>query len=331
MPTAMPTPTPTQQRTLSLHESDTDDAGWDRLLADLPQPTVFSRSGFLRALGCRHRRLELHDGQRRLALLALTENDTGDQLLTQPFTPYQGPLFLHAPGSSARQRQQDEFRASEHLAAALAERYARVRLALPWQLQDMRPWLWHDYHAANAPHYRATPRYTAVLPLAGLDADSYPARVRSCRRQEWRKAAPLALHGEVPLDDFLALYAATFERQGLQLDARQLAVVRRITEAALAGGWGRLSGCSGPGGALASATLFVHDGHRSYYLFGANDPAQRASGASTRLLFDNIFQAAAQGLAELDFVGVNSPDRGDFKLSFDPTLRTHFELQRDAH
>jgi hypothetical protein len=327
----MQTPMPAPMRTLSLLESDTDDATWDGLLADLPQPTVFSRSGFLRALGCRHRRMELRDGHRRLALLALTENEAGDQLLPQPFTPYQGPLFLHAPDSTARQRQQDEFRASTHLAEALAGRYTRLRLALPWQLQDMRPWLWHDYHAANAPHYHATPRYTAVLPLTGLDADTYLARVRSCRRQEWRKAAGLALHDDVAVADFLVLYAATFERQGLQIDPGQLAVVRRITEAALAGGWGSLSGCSGPIGTLASATLFVNDGRRSYYLFGANDPAQRASGASTRLLVHNILQAAGRGLAELDFVGVNSPDRGDFKLSFDPTLCTHFELHRHAH
>ena len=40
--------------------------------------------------------------------------------------------------------------------------------------------------------------------------------------------------------------------------------------------------------------------------------------------------AAAQGLAELDFVGVNSPARGDFKLSFDPALTGYFEIAHVA-
>lgn len=315
---------------LSLLDSPLDDAGWDGLLAGLDQPTVFSRSGFLRALGCRHRRLEVHDGAHRLALLALTENDAGDEVKVQPFTPYQGPLFLHRPGSSPRQRLQDEFRVHAHLATALAERYRRVRLALPWQLQDMRPWLWHDYHAGDRPHYRATPRYTAVLPLAGLDPERYLAGVRSCRRQEWRRAATLQVQTDIAVEPFMALYAATFERQGLQLDDGLLQTVERITRIATAEGWGRLSGCHGADGRLASATLFVRDRLRSYYLFGANDPAQRSSGASTRLLLDNIFAAAGEGLDELDFVGVNSPDRGDYKLSFDPQLRTYFEVERHA-
>jgi hypothetical protein len=313
---------------LSLREASAGAADWDRRLASAAQPTAFAHSAFLQALGGRHRRLEVVDGQRLLALLPLTEDGDGEAVALAPFTPYQGPIFLHAQGASARQRQQDEFRVCEHLADALAARYRQLRIALPWTLADMRPFLWHHYHQADARHYHATPRYTAVLPLAGLNRDNYPPRVRACRRQEWRKAQSLQLHDSVAVDDFLALYQATFERQGQSVTPATLALVRRITEAALAGGWGWLSGCGDADG-LASATLFVRDSHRAYYLFGANDPAQRSSGASTRLLFENIFRAAEAGLAELDFVGVNSPDRGDYKLSFDPQLRTCFELALD--
>ena len=67
---------------------------------------------------------------------------------------------------------------------------------------------------------------------------------------------------------------------------------------------------------------------------GASGPCRaRQGGAATRLMLDSIFEAKRRGLVELDFVGVNSPDRGDFKLSFNPELKPYFEVQygRPAH
>lgn len=313
---------------LSLRECG-DAAAWDARLPQSDQATVFCGTPFLQALDARHRRLEVVNGGKVVALLPLTEDASGERVVAMPYTPYQGLLFLHAPTAPQRQRVLDEFRIGEFVAAELATRYRSVRLGLHWAVGDLRPFLWHNYHADGGTRYSVTPRYTALLPLAGVTAETYPPQVRACRRQEWRKAAALDLRDDIAVDDFLALYVQTFARQALEVEGEQLALVRRITEAALAGGWGRLAGCATPQG-LASATLFVHDHRRAYYLFGASDPAQRNSGAATRLIFDNIFHAAARGLAELDFVGVNSPARGDFKLSFDPALTGYFEIAHAA-
>jgi hypothetical protein len=314
--------------TLTLRET-TDSVAWDARLARSPQATVFSSTRFLQAAGLPFRLFEVQDGARTVALLPVTEDASGQHATPPAYTPYLGPLCLHEPGLANRQRVLDEFRVGELVAAELAQRWRSVRMPLSWQFADVRPFLWHNYHAAGAPRYTATPRYTAVLPLAGLSAESFPPRVRACRRQEWRKAAASELRDDIAVDDFLRLYALTFERQGLAVDEPALATVRRITEAALAGGWGRLAGIF-TGAGLSSATLFVFDHARAYYLFGASDPAARNSGAATRLIFDNVFDAIARGLAEVDFVGVNSPARGDFKLSFDPELRPYFELSHVA-
>ena len=61
-------------------------------------------------------------------------------------------------------------------------------------------------------------------------------------------------------------------------------------------------------------------------MFAANEPALRNTGAATRLMVDNILEAKRRGMKELDFVGVNSPDRGDYKLSFNPELKLYFTL-----
>jgi lipid II:glycine glycyltransferase (peptidoglycan interpeptide bridge formation enzyme) len=75
---------------------------------------------------------------------------------------------------------------------------------------------------------------------------------------------------------------------------------------------------------VASTALFLHDADTAYYLFGANEPALRATGVSTLLLFDAMEQCREQGLLLLDMVGVNSPQRGDYKTSFGAELRSYF-------
>lgn len=309
----------------------TDDAAWDAWTEQSDQGTVFSKSAFLRSLNVGFRMfvvMETGSTHRPVALVPVIEDGAGNAVRF-PFTPYQGILFLTDPRAASRQKVFDEFRITEFAIGVLIERYREIGIALSWKFQDIRPFLWHNHGRAGAPRFVPQPRYTAVLDLESLDAQTYPAQVRASRRQELKKSSSHPVQEEFAHDDFLALYAKTFARQGIEVDSKRLALVRSVTAAAVAQGYGRLAACRTPDG-LAAASLFLYDSKRAYYLFAANDPAQRDTGASTRLMFDNILEAKRRGLAELDFVGVNSPARGDFKLSFNPELRLYFELDYSA-
>lgn len=300
-----------------------DDAAWDAFVAASPQGTVFSSTSFLRSLRAPFRRFAVHGGGAPLAQIAVLEDAAG-QAVRFPFTPYQGILFAPA-ASEARQRITREFRLTEFLLEQLTARYHRMELALSWNFQDLRPFLWHNHGQEQAPQFRTIPRYTAILPLGGLDPEDYLGAVRTTRRQELKKAAQLEAGPSKDLETFLALYARTFARQQIEVGPERLELVRSIGRAALEQGYGRLSACRTADG-IGAMSLFLYDARRAYYLFAANAPEQRHTFASTRLMFENIFEARRRGLAELDFVGVNSPARGDFKLSFNPELKLYFEL-----
>jgi hypothetical protein len=312
---------------LSLGEA-TDDGVWDQLVDASPQGTVFSKTGFLQSLDAPFRRYVVTDGGSATALLAVVEDAAG-QAVRVPFTPYQGLLFLPGGQPTARQRLQREFGVTEFVIGELTRRYRRIGMGLSWEFRDLRPFLWHNYGEPAAGQFRTQPRYTALLDLRTLDIEAYPRLVRQSRRQELKKAAGYAIDGQASLADFLRLYAKTFERQAIALDAGTLARVEAIAARALRDGYARLSACATPDG-IASMYLFLYDAKRAYYLFAANDPELRHTGAATRLMFDSIFDAKQRGLGELDFVGVNSPARGDFKLSFNGELTLYFELDYAA-
>jgi hypothetical protein len=303
-----------------------DDAQWDRLVDSSPQGTVFSQSGFLRSLGCRFRRYRIGTPSHTMALCSAIEDASGEQLQTFAFTPYQGLLFMTDASVLPRQRLLDELRITEFALQALTGRYRSVAMALSWNFRDLRPFLWHNYHDAALGQFKTSPRYTAVLDLRSLDAQGLASQARACRRQELRRAAAYTVQEEHDVERFLTLYELTFARQGINLPPATLQLVRTITEAAVAQGYGRISSCSTPQG-VASMMLVLYDRQRAYYLFAANDPDQRNTGAATRLMFENLHFAQQRGVAEFDFVGVNSPNRGDFKLSFNPELKLYFVLR----
>lgn len=309
--------------TFQLVETD-DPTTWDHWVEQSPQGTVFCTSSFLQSLGTPFRLFTVKVNTEIVALLPLLEDDAGD-VIRYPFTPYQGILFVPRALVPPHRQVVEEFRITEFLIGELTTRYKRIYLPLSWRFCDLRPFLWHNYGKANAPHFVVQPRYTALLNLHSLDTSIYPQTVRACRRQELRKAGSLHVSEHTDIEAFLSLYASTFSRQGIDVETKNLQLVRNITTNAIDHGYGRLSACTTADG-IGAISLFVYDKKRAYYLFAANAPALRNTGASTRLMFDNIQEAKRRGLEELDFVGANSPSRGDFKLSFNAQLQLYFEL-----
>lgn len=298
---------------------------WDAAVERSPQGTVFCRSAFLRCLGAPFRLFTVLGDCGPVAQVPIIEDAQG-HAVRFPFTPYLGILFLHdAARALQRRRLIDEFRISEFVIGKLTARYRHIHMPLCWTFQDLRPFQWHNHGVEGAPRFVATPRYTALLDLEHLDPALYPADIQACRRQELRNACRFEVTEQPDIDSFLHLYTDMFSRQGIALEANLAKLVRNIAGGAILGGWGRLSACVTDEG-IGSMNLFVYDSRRAYYLFGANKPALRNTGASTRLMFDNICNARLRGLKEIDFVGVNSPARGSFKLSFNPQLRLYFEL-----
>ena len=302
----------------------TDHTAWDAGVEASPQGTIFSTSAFLRSLNAPFRLFTVASTQETVALVSVVEDSDGNAV-RYPYTPYQGILFLKQRHAQPRQRILDEFRITEFVVAQLAARYRKIDMAMCWTFEDLRPFLWFNHHAPAAGQFVATPRYTGLLDLASIDADGYQGAIRSSRRQELKKAAGYTVAEHTDVGEFMRLYESTFARQEIALDDATRALVERIARQSLAGGYGRLSSCSTPDG-IAAMSLFLYDSKRAYYMFAANEPALRSSGAATRLMVDNIMEAKRRGLQELDFVGVNSPDRGDYKLSFNPQLKLYFTL-----
>jgi lipid II:glycine glycyltransferase (peptidoglycan interpeptide bridge formation enzyme) len=168
-------------------------------------------------------------------------------------------------------------------------------------------------------------RYSGVLEQSRYQSfDAYVSSIRKVKRQEFNKASRLL---ELKTSDDARildeLHAKTFARQDIELTPRDSDLTRSIFTHAMEGNYGKMS-CAMLNGEPVSAVLFLYDDRTAYYLFGANDPLHRKTFSGTFVLMHMIKDAFENGMQEVDFVGLNSPNRGDFKISLGADLRPYF-------
>ncbi|MDD5112988.1 MAG: GNAT family N-acetyltransferase [Methylobacter sp.] len=299
---------------------------WDAFVSTSQQRSIFVYTKFLDSLNANYDLVTCYEKGQIVAGAVLIFSDTGEPIdRPYPFTQFQGILLADNAGQPAHSQITHEFRIVEYFISQLTECYKKGCFCHSWRLNDLRPFMWHNYHEPENGQFKVDLRYTGILDLKKYDNfDAYLSSVRSCRRQEFKKASQV-LKLEFSDDEGIldSLHAMTFERQGIDRSDQDSVLVRSICNHAIAGGYGKMS-VALLDDVPVSAVLFLYDDRTAYYLFGANDPSHRNTGAGSFLLLHMIKDAFEKGMEEIDFVGVNSPSRGDYKISLNAELKNYF-------
>lgn len=306
----------------------TDKDSWNRFAAESPHSSVFCLTPFLDALGEDYRLFVVEEHGKTLAGVALLLRDGRPYLGQYPLTMYQGVLLsAELCRLPQHRRSHRTLEVVDFLLAELEKCFDRLSFCLHHRFEDLRSFCWFHYHEPERGQFRLELQYSGVLDLRqATDFDRYLHAVRNLRLREYRRALERGLT-IAPSEDFEPLdrlHRLTFERQGIIRPQHEVRLLRSVARAALEHQFGELLFCRDERGAVISATLFLHDQRCSYYLVGANDPEHRHSGGGTYLMLENIRRSQQRGLECVDFVGINSPNRGDFKTSFNAVPVPYF-------
>lgn len=313
------------------------DEKWDAFVQKSPTGTLFSLSDYIAATRQPVRTFWCVRGTEKRAAVAVTENPDGSQGVLHDFIIYNGLMF--APPAHKQNRSQvisEHFEIATDVAAALSQRYPQLELALAPQLNDIRPFLWHNY--GSSPCYVADVRYTAYANLTGFDTATCPeevplfSEISYARRQEVRKAIKAEVR-TAETDNALALadfYGLTMQRQGIVIEPQVHDALHYLAHNLLQKNMARLFTTYTAEGEAAAVALFGWDTKRAYYLFGAGDPQYRNTPCGTAVLWDAFKALALAGHSEVDLEGVNSPKRGWFKMSFGAELVTYYQLTKQG-
>lgn len=314
----------------------TDKQYWNQFVKNSPQGNIFCSAVFMDALDVDYE-LCLVKKKEDVCLGAIIMKDETGQFVHSPvgFTMYQGVLLSQLYSDTEYHSHiPDALKIVDFLLTELEKKYERITFCLHHRFEDLRSFLWFHYHNSEYGQFKINLQYTGLIDLKDIpDLKTFLNAIRTTRRYEYNKAIKDGLKVEVSRDiDMLAnLHRMTFERQGIKLSEKANQTLRNIAEAALSKGFGELLLCRDANGEAISATLFLFDNHYGYYMFGANHPVYRNAGAGTFLMLENVRRCQERGIQFIDVCGINSPNRGDFKTSFNAAPVPYFVVLWERH
>lgn len=302
---------------------------WDEFVAASPQSNIFCRTVFLDAMDVEYDLWIMDKNGQPQALALVARGEDGILTAPQPFTLYQGLLFAGI-SLPPHHRAAWTLEITEALLKGLSERYDKLSFCMHYAIEDLRGVQWFHYHEPELGQFKICLRYTGLIDLSAIaDFEAYMQTIRRNRQRDYRKSQSdgLSIEESEDVDIIDYLHKLTFERQGLQWERRSQQLLRSITMASLLNGFGQLLIARTKSGEPCSATLFLFDDHCGYSMFGATDPRFRNNGSYTFVTLESLRRCKDMGLSTWDFLGINSPQRGDFKTSLNAMPRPYFEME----
>lgn len=300
------------------------DVEWDQFNEASPQGSVYACSTFLNCLPVKKDRLFfIQKGNKVAAVLMIYPENTAT------FSMYQGISLAPIIGN-VHSLYSQQLKIVTSLLEILSINFPSLEFNLSHHFDDLRAFQWINYHEPAKGQFQLNLNYTGIISLKNeIDFDTYFNSIRSVRRYEWRQCEKnqFKVYESNDVTDFIRLYRLTFERQGIALDSITIDTVNTITETAIKHQFGKLSYCADAEGNIHSANVILHHKNTCYYEFGASDPQFRSSGASIYLMLNNIKSAFENNFLYFDLVGINSPNRSDFKLSFNALPKPYFNVK----
>ena len=305
---------------------------WLDFCAKSRQVTPFMYNDYLESVGFYGQSFFASKKNSIIAGICLTVNKKSDRIVSPvPFAPYQGLIYRLEDNIKLYSFYKENLEATSVLLEYIGERYKDISFCNHYTLKDTRGISWYHYHTPEKGLYDIKVLYTAIKDLF-IDQD-IEIGLSKGRKYDY-KYSQTRYHlkcveniDKDDIEDFMNLYCLTFERQDISLDDEVIGQVRNIICTALKHQYGFLRYAETEDGTRIGAVFILYDKNCAYYLFGANHPEYRVYGGGTFLLVESMKLVQKMGVRYFDFVGANSPLRGDFKLSFGAELMPYYECK----
>lgn len=297
---------------------DNNVSEWVSLCHKSKQYTIFMRDDYLDAVGYESKKYIIY--RKRVAYMGLcipVNKKNGKIEGLVPYAPYQGLIYANSNDSYSDYH--NNLEATEILLDYLYDCYKfdSIQFSNSVYVNDVRPVLWHHYHEPEKGMYDVVVRYTGIMEMDDKrDIEQGLSKGRKLDYRYSKERYGLIIEKSLDIEPFLGLYDKTFSRQGIELSINDFGQIKGLLNLLLGSGEGELYYAINPDGVRVDATFIVYEGDRAYYLYGANDPEYRKCGGGTLLLLEQLKCMNDRGIKHFDFIGINSPYRGDYKLSF---------------
>jgi len=312
---------------------------WDKLVDNSNEGTIFHKASYLNALNIEFTIFYVMKGSNPIAGITIAFDSLNKRKAVLPdYLIYNGPIFLknNSTSSNIAKTHSKQFAIMDFVVEELTNRYDTIIIQMSPGIKDIRPFLWFNYHSENInDKFKVDVRYTSLLNIdkinddADLEENQCFKQLGYSRRQEVRYGIKnkVKVYENSENDIFFSLYRDVMKDKfdPVYLE-KLLKTIKYVIEGMQQEKVLRVYYAKNSNGDIVSSVVFCWDSKRAYYLFGVNKISKDERYIGSFILWQAFKDLRKLDIQEIDLEGVNSPDRGWFKLSFGGDLSPYYRL-----
>lgn len=317
------------------------DDEWSSLIKNSTQSNLFSRIFFLKNCGNKYNLWKVIQGQEIKAGVCLNVDETQKVSLENDHVIHNGIFFNLDKKRILSKKREDKFQIISFIISNLVSRYDKIFLSLDPSIIDVRPFQWYNYNT-NLPKFEISIKYTSTLNLSELQSEdnlndenlNLFKNLETVRRYSIRQAKKEKYNVQFSNNakSFLNLYKKFIKKINSSSPQDDFEIVAKITNEILAQKKGVVSYLFDNKNQLIYSLVIGWDNTKAYYLYGVGSDKNSKPWQGTIGIW-TIFKYIVKNtnLRIFDFEGVNSPNRGWFKLSFGGDLESYYQIKYDKN
>jgi len=299
---------------------------WDNSIDESINSSLFAKSIFLDLWYKEYDLYEIKFKEKTLVFVVVGVNNYVDKISS---FPYQNLIYTnHFEKLDNHSKYKKNLDILNFFFEETLKKNKEIYFSLHYHIKDVRPFLWYNYNQPEK-KFKFDLNYTAVLDLKNKTFENILNESRNIRKQEFNKSNQnnLIIEYSTDVETLDSLHKKTFDRQKKERKLSEKLLITKIAKKLIIEKKAELIFCKKDNNFI-SAIVVAYNKSDSYYLISANDPDYRNLNPNTFLLFSHLEKLIKNGFTKFDFLGVNSPSRGDFKLSFNPKIYPYYNFYK---
>lgn len=308
---------------------------WKNILNKSNQSTLFCENFFLKNCGSKYHLWKVTEGKEIKAGVCLNVDDSEKNSIENDLIIHNGIFFNLDKNRILPKIREDQFQITTFIINNITEKYEKIFLSLDPSFQDLRPFQWFNY-GLDKPKFEIEIKYTSILNLNEMRfnlsdenlkifKNLEPVRRYSIRQALKEKFKVEFLESE---NSFLMLYEKFLQKNDPKNNKKKFEILSKIVKNIIKEKRGIISNVYDNSNNLIYSNVIGWDYHKAYYLYGVGSETNKKSWQGTIGQW-SVFRYITNNtnLNNYDFEGVNSPNRGWFKLGFGGDLTSYYQIK----
>ena len=308
---------------------------YEEILKNSPQGNIFCSTRFLDIIKIDYHLWNVKQGEEVKAVMCFTVSKDKKNIIVNDLVIYTGIIFNLDEKRLETKKRHDEFKITEFIIKNITKKYKKIEFQLSPFFKDIRPFQWYNYNKKKEKKFDIEVKFTSYINYSNQNLDIFENTklynsMETVRRYDYRTALKedASIKESDNVEKFISFYIELMKKQKIKLSLKKIKDLSNILSQIIKSKIGNLFYICNKKNSILYSIVYLRDDKRGYYFLGAGGQKNKTSWQST---FGHCgivkFMKKKYEISSVDLEGVNSPNRGWFKLSLGGDLSQYFKVK----